>query len=65
MLHDASLKALNENLEERKEEKLTREFDSCIKEQISGAVIGTKFAPTYLCIFLDKVENELLESSGY
>ena len=65
MPHDASLKALNENLEERKEEKLTCEFDSCIKEKISDAVIGTKFAPTYLCIFLDKVESELLESTGY
>ena len=28
------------------------EFDSCIKQQISGTAIGTKFAPPYACIFV-------------
>ena len=38
------------------------EFDSCIKQQISGTAIGSKFAPPYASIFLDKVESAFLES---
>lgn len=40
--HDASLKALQEKLK-----NYYFEFDSCIKEQVTGTVIGTKFTPTY------------------
>ena len=40
------------------------EFDSCIKQQISGTAIGTKFAPPYASIFLDKVESAFLESEN-
>ena len=29
------------------------EFDSKVKKQISGTVIGTKFAPSYACVFMD------------
>ena len=32
------------------------EFDSKVKKQISGRAIGTKCAPPYACIFVDKVE---------
>ena len=32
-----------------------------IKQQVSGAAIGTKFAPSYACIFIDRVETEFLE----
>ena len=32
------------------------EFNNQIKQQISGTVIGTKCAPTYACIFIDKAE---------
>ena len=39
------------------------EFDSKVKEQISGTAIGTKFAPPYVCIFMDKVEREILEDT--
>ena len=38
------------------------EFNSQIKQQISGTVIDTKCAPTYTCIFMDKVEIEFLET---
>ena len=37
-------------------------FDSKAKKQISGAFIGTKFAPPYACIFIDKVEREIPEA---
>ena len=33
------------------------EFNGSIKQRISGAVIGTKFAPPYACIFMDKFET--------
>ena len=75
--HDTGLKALHEKLEERNDESVSTadlvnmadfllknnyfEFDSCIKQQISGTAIGTKSAPTYACIFMDKVESAFLE----
>ena len=79
--HDAGLKALHEKLEERNDKGVPAadlvnmadfvlknnyfEFDSCIKQQISGAAIGTKFAPPYAaCIFMDKVEIAFLESEN-
>ena len=37
------------------------EFNSKFKQQISGTAIGTKFAPPYACIFMDKVETEFLD----
>ena len=40
------------------------EFDSCAKKQISSAVVGTKFAPPYACIFMNRVEKEFLESEN-
>ena len=40
------------------------EFDSCIKQQISGTAIGTKFAPPYACLFMDKVESEFIGSEN-
>ena len=33
-----------------------------MKRQKPGATIGTKFAPPYICIFIDAVEAEFLES---
>ena len=38
------------------------EFNSQIKQQISGTAIGTKCAPSYACIFMDKVETEFLKT---
>ena len=40
------------------------EFNNQIKQQISGTAIGTKFTPTYACIFIDKVETEFLETQA-
>ena len=76
--HGAGLEALNEKLEERVENKIPSsdlvnmaefvlknnyfEFDSKVKKRISETAIGTKFAPPYACIFMDKVEREFLEA---
>ena len=38
------------------------EFDGKVKKQVSGTVIGTKFAPPCPYIFMDQVETEFLES---
>ena len=29
---------------------------------MSGTAIGTKFAPPYACIFMDRLENEILDT---
>ena len=38
------------------------EFETKITQQISGTAIGTKFAPPYACLFMDKIENDFLDS---
>ena len=38
------------------------EFKTKIIQQISGTVIGTKFAPPYACLFMDRIENNFLDS---
>ena len=38
------------------------EFDSNIRKKISGTTMGTKFAPPYECVLMDKVEREFLEA---
>ena len=37
-------------------------FDSKVEQQISGSGIGTRFAPPYACVFIDKVEIDFLET---
>ena len=37
------------------------EFNSKVKQQVSGTVIGNKFASPYTCIFMDRMETEFLE----
>ena len=37
-------------------------FDSKFYKQISGTAIGTKFAPSYACIFMDHIETEFLKT---
>ena len=75
--HEGGLEALRERLNERPDKKVPTEslvemaefvlknnyfeFNSQVKHQISGTAIGTKFAPPYACIFMDKVETEFLE----
>ena len=34
------------------------EFNGEVKQQISGTAIRAKFAPLYVCIFMDQVESE-------
>ena len=33
-----------------------------MKHQISGTAIGTKFAPPYVCIYMDYMENQFLKN---
>ena len=37
------------------------EFNSKVKQQVSGTFIGNKFASPYTCIFMDRMETEFLE----
>ena len=75
---DAGFKSLYKKLEERSAKKVPSadlvdmaefvlknnffEFDSKVKQKISGTAIGTKFAPPYACIFMDKIEIDFLET---
>ena len=38
------------------------ELNKQIKQQISGTAIGTKLAPPYACLFMDKIETAFLET---
>ena len=38
------------------------EFDSKVKQQISGTAIGIKFAPPYAYILMEKAEIDFLET---
>ena len=40
------------------------EFNNQIKQQISGTAIGTKRAPMYTYIFMDKVETEFFRDTN-
>ena len=78
--HDAGLKALNQKLEERSDKRVPSadlvdmaefvlknnffEFYSKVKQQISGIATGTKSAPPYACIFMDKPETDFLEKQA-
>ena len=79
--HEAGLRALKEVLDRREEKKISTEdlvkmaefvlknnyfeFNGQVKHQISGTAIGTKFAPTYACIFIDEVETNFLETQEF
>ena len=76
--HEAGLRALREALDKQDKkciptEDLVKmaefvlknnffEFNSKIKQQVSGTVISTKFAPPYSCLFMDKFETIFLET---
>ena len=71
--HDAGLQVLYEKLEERTDKKIPStdlvemaefilknnffEFETKIIQQISGTAIGTKFAPPYACLFMDRINS--------
>ena len=38
------------------------EFETKIIQQISGAAIATMFVPSYACLFMDRIENDILDS---
>ena len=75
--HNAGLKALTGALDCRKNKKMPTdmlvkmaefvltnnyfEFGQKVFRQISGTAIGTKFAPSYACIFMDKFETYFLK----
>ena len=40
------------------------EFDTNVYQQISDTAIGTKFAPPYACIFMDRLETRFLENQN-
>ena len=76
--HETCLKALNEKLEEKVEKQIPSsdfvnmakfvlknnfsKLDSKVKKQIFGRAMGTKFAPPYTYIIMDKAERELPEA---
>ena len=76
--HEAGLKALREALDNRENKQIPTEnllkmaefvlknnyfeFNGKVKKQLSGTAIGTKFAPTYASIFMDKLESDFLKS---
>ena len=73
--HTAGLAALRDALDKREAKKIPTEdlvkmaefalknnyfeFNGSIKQQLSGTAIGTKFAPPYACIFMDKLETNI------
>ena len=79
--HEAGLKALKNALDNRENKSISTEdlikmarfvlqnnyfeFNGIVKQQISGTAIGTKFAPTYACIFMDKLETDFLNTQKY
>ena len=38
------------------------EFDRSVYQQVSGTAIGTKFAPVFACILMDRLKNEFLDT---
>ena len=76
--HDLGLQSLRKRLSEREickvptEEIISMaefvlknncfEFNEKVCRQISGTVIGTKFAPPYACIFMDEMETSFLKT---
>ena len=41
------------------------EFNGIVKQQISETAIGDKFALTYACIFVDKLETDFRNTQEY
>ena len=76
--HEAGMRALREALDKQEikcipTEDLVKmaefvlksnyfEFNSKIKQQVSGTAIGTKFAPPYACLFMAKFETCFIET---
>lgn len=41
------------------------EFNGNVRKQLLGTAIGTKFAQTYVSIFMDKIESDFLKSQEF
>ena len=79
--HKAGLKALKEALDKRENRNTATndlirtaefvlknnyfDFNGQVQQQISGTAIGTKFAPTYACIFMADVESKFLKTQSF
>ena len=73
--HEAGLRALKKYwVEKGREKDLYRRscqngrvctFNGQVKHQISGTDIGTKFAPTSTCIFMDEIETKFLQTQEF
>ena len=79
--HSDGLEALSVKLEERVDKSTAMddllqmakfvlknnffEFKSKIKQQVSGTAIGTKFAPPYACIFMERFETKFLAAQVF
>ena len=75
--HSEGILALKQNLEEQPSTKVPTnnlvklaefvlknnlfEFNDKVKQQISGTAVGTKFAPSYACIYMDKTATDFLK----
>ena len=78
--HPDGLDALSIKLEQQEDKKIPKEdllempqfflknnyfeFNSNVKQQVSGTAIDTKFAPPYACMFMDRMETEFLEKQN-
>ena len=78
--HQVGLKALKETLDKRENRNIATndlikmaefvlknnyfDFNGQVKQKISGAAIGTKFARIYTCIFMDDIESKFLETQS-
>ena len=76
--HNEGISALKQKLEEQPSTKIPTndlvklaefilknnlfEFNDKVKQQISGTAIGTKFAPPYAYIYMDKTETDFLKT---
>ena len=56
--HEAGLKALKDALDYRDNKSISTEDLIKMARFISGTANGTKFAPTYACIFMNKLETD-------
>ena len=79
--HEGGLKALRDALDNRETKVLSTEnlikmvrfvlqnnyfeFNAIVKKQISGTSIGTIFAATYICIFMDRSGTDFVNTQEY
>ena len=59
--HKEGILALKSKLEEQISSKIPTNDLVKLAEQISGTAIGTKFAPPYVCIYMDKTETDFFK----